>query len=226
MSLIRYRPFPVTSLQDQINRMFDEFDRQFFEQNGEGLGGGAFAPAMDVKEDADAYTVHLEVPGLKSENIQLSLQDNALTVRGMKEQKAESGDNQYRRVERIYGSFARSITLPRPVDGSKVAANLEHGVLTIVLPKLEEAKPRQISIGGSATVTGDNGISGGRTVTVASDSSSDHTARETLEEVAHTDGANTSLTTEDGSDAPAPTNPSESSPDDPKPTGEHAGQPS
>jgi len=222
MSLIRYRPLPVTNLQDQINRMFDEFDRQFFGQGGEGLGGGAFAPAMDVKEDADAYTVHLEVPGLKSENIQLSLQDNALTVRGTKEQKAETGDNQYRRVERSYGSFARSVTLPRPVDGGKVTANMEHGVLTIVLPKLEEAKPRQISIGGSATVTGDNGSTGGRTVTVESE----NTARDNVEATAHTEGANTSLSTQEGSDTPAPTNPSETSPGDPKPTGEHAGQPS
>jgi len=222
MSLIRYRSFPASSLQTQINQMFDEFDRQFFGEGSEGLGGGAFAPAMDVKEDADAYTVHLEVPGLKSENVQLTLQDNALIVRGIKEQKAETGENQYRRVERSYGSFARSVTLPRPVDGSKVMANLKHGVLTIVLPKLEEAKPRQISIGGSATVTGDTGATGGRTLTVASE----NTARDNVEETARTTGANTSLSTEDGSDTPAPTNPSETSPDDPKPTGEHAGQPS
>lgn len=148
MSLIRYRAYPLMNLQQQINRMFDDFDR-VAHGGGEGLGGGMFAPAMDVKEDGDGYTVHLEVPGVRQEDLSLMLQDSVLTVRGRKEQANEVNEGQFRRVERSYGSFARSITLPRPVDSSKVEAHLEDGVLRIHLPKLEEARPRQINIGAS-----------------------------------------------------------------------------
>lgn len=145
MSLVRYT-HPMMGLQQQINRMFDQFDSNLF-GHLEGLGEGMFAPPVDVKEDADAYTVHLEVPGVAQENLQLSLQDNVLTIRGTKEQKQETGEGRYRRVERSYGSFARSLSLPRNVDGSGVTANLEDGVLEVRLPKREESRPRQISVG-------------------------------------------------------------------------------
>lgn len=146
MSLIRYMPFPSGNFTQQINRMFEDFDNQF--GRFEGLGGGTFAPALDVKEDADTYTVALEVPGIAEDNLQISLENNVLTVHGTKEQKQEEeGEGRYRRVERSYGSFTRSVTLPRNVDGNSVAANLTDGILTITLPKEEQAKPRQISIG-------------------------------------------------------------------------------
>jgi len=147
MSLIRYTPFPTSNLQQQINRMFEDFHpgaEQF-----EGLGGGTFAPALDVKEDADSYIVSLEVPGIAQENLNISLENNVLTIRGNKEQKREEKEGEFRRVERSYGSFARSVTLPRNVDAGKVAANLSDGVLTIDLPKEEQAKPRQINIGAT-----------------------------------------------------------------------------
>lgn len=155
MSLIRYRAFPMTALQQQVNRMFDQFDNDFF-SGSEGLGGGMFTPAVDVKEDADSYTVHLEAPGLKQEQLQITLQDNVLTIRGRKEQSASQNDHQFRRIERSYGSFARSITLPRAVDASQVNAHLEDGLLEVRLPKLEGAKPRQISIGATQTIMQNN----------------------------------------------------------------------
>jgi len=113
----------------------------------EGLGEGMFTPPVDIKEDADAYTVHLEVPGVSQDNLHLSLQDNVLTIKGSKEQKQESGEGRYRRIERSYGSFARSLSLPRNVDATRVEANLEDGVLEVRLPKREESKPRQINVG-------------------------------------------------------------------------------
>lgn len=149
MSLIRYTPFPISNLQQQINRMFDDFGPGFGQYGSqfEGLGGGTFAPALDVKEDADSYIVSIEVPGIAQENLNISLENNVLTVRGTKEQRRDEKDRELRRVERSYGSFARSVTLPRNVDASKVAANLNDGVLTIDLPKEDQAKPKQISIG-------------------------------------------------------------------------------
>jgi HSP20 family protein len=146
MSLIRYTPFPVGNFTQQLNRMFEDFDNTF--GRSEGLGGGTFAPALDVKEDSDSYTVALEVPGILQENLQISLENNVLSIHGTKEQKKEEeGEGRYRRVERSFGSFTRSVTLPRNVDVNGVAADLTDGVLTVTLPKEEQAKPRQISIG-------------------------------------------------------------------------------
>jgi HSP20 family protein len=150
MSLIRYTPFPGGGFTAQLNRIFEDFDHTL--RRFDGLGGGNFAPALDVKENDEAYTVSLEVPGIALQDLEISLENNVLTVRGKKEQKKDDNKNGYRRVERSYGSFVRSVTLPRSVDVNGVQANLVDGVLTIDLPKEEQAKARQISIG--TTVTG------------------------------------------------------------------------
>lgn len=148
MALVRYSAYPLSNLQNQVNRMFDQFDQGFEHSSlNEGLGGGMFRPAVDVREDADAYTIHVEVPGIAQENLDISMQQNTLLIRGRKEQKSDSSEGQFRRVERSYGSFSRALSLPRNVDGARVSANLNDGVLEIRLPKSEESKPRQISIG-------------------------------------------------------------------------------
>jgi len=147
MSLIRYQSYPISTLQQQINRMFDQFGGAG--EFPEGLGGGTFAPAMDVRENIESYEVSMELPGVRQEDVNISLENNVLTVSGSKEQRSEQNEEEYRRVERSYGSFTRSITLPRNVDVQNVTAALEDGVLTIRLPKSEESKPRQISIGNT-----------------------------------------------------------------------------
>ncbi len=149
MSLIRYG-HPMLGLQQQVNRMFDQFDSDLFGRM-EALGEGMFAPAVDVKEDADAYTIHLDVPGVAQDKLQLMLQNNVLTIKGIKEQKTEDGAGRYRRVECSYGSFSRSLSLPHSVDGSAVTANLEDGVLEVTLPKREDARPRQINVGTTSS---------------------------------------------------------------------------
>ena len=146
MAIVRYSTYPLTNLQQQMNRMFEQFDKELLGHSDD-LGGGMFRPAVDVKEDADGYTVQVEVPGVPQENLNITMQENTLLIKGQREQKQEFGDAQFRRVERSYGSFARSLQLPRNVDGTKVSANLHDGVLDIRLPKLEESKPRQINIG-------------------------------------------------------------------------------
>jgi len=152
MSLVRYS-HPMLHLQQQVNRMFDHFDSDLFGRL-EDLGNGMFTPAVDVKEDAEAYTVHLEVPGVVQENLQLMLQDNVLTIKGTKEKKSDEGESRFRRVERSYGSFVRSLSLPRSVDGAAVTANLEDGVLEVRLPKREDARPRQINVGVTREANG------------------------------------------------------------------------
>jgi len=146
MSLIRYTPYSAAHMQQQLNQILDQFDTDLFGRSEE-LGGGMFTPAVDVKEDADAYVVQMEVPGVKQDNLNISLQENVLTIRGHKTQQQERTEGQFRRVERSYGSFARSLSLARHVDGDGVTANLHDGVLEVRLPKLEAAKPRQITVG-------------------------------------------------------------------------------
>lgn len=135
MSLIRFS-YPLQA--QSPNALLHAFS--------EGLGEGVFAPPVDVKEDAEAYTVLLDVPGVSQDDIHVELQDNILAIKGTKEQKSEV-EGRYRRVERRYGSFARTLQLPRNVDENGVTANLEDGVLEIRLPKREDARPRQINVG-------------------------------------------------------------------------------
>lgn len=145
MAIFRYEPY---ALQQQINQLFDELLGNEPFGRSEELGGGMFSPPLDVRENNDAYIVQLDLPGVAQDNLNVTLQEGVLLVRG--EKPARSGDGgsarKYRRVERPYGTFARSLRLPRNVDGSAVQANLRDGVLTVTLPKSPEARPRQIAI--------------------------------------------------------------------------------
>lgn len=145
MSLVRYTVNPWNTLQQQINNLFDQIDVSPVRL--EGLSEGSYAPPLDLKEDADAYHVMLEVPGVPQDKLNLSLQDNVLTIKGHKEQTQRHNDSASQRIERNYGGFTRMVALPQAVDGSKVAARLENGILSVTLPKEERAKPRQIAIG-------------------------------------------------------------------------------
>ena len=107
---------------------------------------GRLAPAMDVAEDDGQYTITVELPGAKRDDVVVELHDNVLTIRGEKKSEREEKKEQVRWVERTYGSFSRSFTLPPNADGTKVQAGFENGVLTLAIPKAEEAKPRQIHI--------------------------------------------------------------------------------
>jgi HSP20 family protein len=103
-------------------------------------------PAVDVLERDDAFEVKAELPGLKKEQVKITLRDDILTIRGEKKQEPEEEKRQYRRSERSYGMFQRSFTLPASVRHDKIDATFQDGVLTVVLPKSEEAKPRDIEV--------------------------------------------------------------------------------
>lgn len=145
MAIIRWRPGrDLWSLRDDMNDLFDSF----FGQTGERreFGEGVWNPATDVSETENAILVATEVPGLKKEDISISIRDNILTLKGEKKQEKTYKDENLHRVERCYGCFNRSFTLPSMVDTSKVKATYKDGILTIELPKKEEAKPKEISI--------------------------------------------------------------------------------
>ena len=105
-----------------------------------------WAPTLDVHEDKDSFIVKVEVPGLKRDDINVSLQDGALVISGERKEEKINEGTEVHRQERFYGKFQRALTLPAPVAADKVKANYKDGVLIVTLPKAEEAKPKQIDV--------------------------------------------------------------------------------
>lgn len=106
----------------------------------------AWAPACDIFEDKDGIRIIAEIPGLKPEDVKISMENNTLTIRGEKKQVAEEKTERVHRYERTYGAFERSFALPNTVDAERVNAHVENGLLTVTLPKMERAKPREIAV--------------------------------------------------------------------------------
>jgi HSP20 family protein len=153
MTLVRWNPrresaaFPsdVLSMQREINKMFDTFFRGGMMEEGD-LATASWAPAVDIAEHDNEYLVKLELPGVNKDDVKITMQENILIVRGEKKQEKESKDSNYRRVERSFGSFQRSFTLPTTVKSDKIEASYKDGILSITLPKAEEAKRKQIEV--------------------------------------------------------------------------------
>ncbi len=152
MALIRWEPArELNSLQSEMNRFFNTF----FDAPAQGGGNGGalrrWVPAMDLVETRDGYVLRADLPGLTESDIDIEVENNVLTVSG--ERKAEHRDESegYYRVERAFGSFARSLTLPEGVDADAVQASFDKGVLEVRIPKPEETKPHrvQIAVGGT-----------------------------------------------------------------------------
>ncbi len=134
----------ISSLQNEMNRMLDQFFRG--EAPEFSVESGTWLPPVDLSETADKVVVKAEVPGIDPKEINISIQDNTLLIKGeKKEEKEEKGKNYYR-MERRYGNFSRSIALPASVDTNKISAECKNGVLEITLQKKEEVKPKQISV--------------------------------------------------------------------------------
>jgi HSP20 family protein len=150
--LTRWQPLrEFSSLQDRINRVFHESYRG--EGRDEALTASSFAPAVDVYEDEHQVTLKIEVPGIDEKDIDVRVENNTLTVTGERKIESEEKEENYRRVERQYGSFTRTFTLPQTVDSESVSANYDKGVLKIALPKKAEAKPKQIKVNVSGQKT-------------------------------------------------------------------------
>jgi len=148
MFALRNSHSPLADLQvasTSLNRLFDEALRAWPDA-GSPLGG-AWMPPVDVHETTSEVRISAEIPGVKPDNVRISVENNVLTLRGEKEQQDPERENGKRghRLERTYGMFERSFTVPSTVDAEKIQARYEHGVLTVILPKAERAKPRQIS---------------------------------------------------------------------------------
>ncbi|MBI2528369.1 MAG: Hsp20/alpha crystallin family protein [Candidatus Rokubacteria bacterium] len=134
-ALVPFSGFP--SLRKEMERFFDRFgDWEFPELRP----FGDWAPSLDVSETKEAFVVKAEIPGIEPKEIQVSLDNQMLTLKGEKKHEKEEKEEQFYRMERAYGAFARSVRLPAPVDGSKVTAAFKNGLLTVTLPKAPGAK--------------------------------------------------------------------------------------
>jgi HSP20 family protein len=151
MNIIRYQRYPqrelsatldgLASVRNELDRVFESSFNSFFRPLG---SLNRWNPAVDVHQDNERFTVYAELPGLKKEEIEISLNGDTLTIGG--ERKHEATADQGSRTERYFGKFQRSLTLPVPVNSEKVNATYTDGILKIVLPKAEEAKPKQIPV--------------------------------------------------------------------------------
>ncbi|MCC6397614.1 MAG: Hsp20/alpha crystallin family protein [Bacteroidetes bacterium] len=136
-------PSEVLGIQKEINRMFDSFFRG---PEDDGLQTTSWNPLVDVTENDHAYLLNVELPGVSRNDVKIVVQDNQLTIRGEKKQEKESKNSNYHRVERSYGSFQRTFTLPSTVKAEKIEANYNDGVLSITVPKAEEARAKEIEV--------------------------------------------------------------------------------
>src|SRR3981081_3519930 len=140
--LTRWEPFrEFSTLHDRMNRLFRETQGN---SQDESLTSSSFAPPVDVYEDEHNITLKIEVPGIEEKDIDVRIENNTLTVHGERKFETEEKEENFRRVERQYGSFTRSFTLPNTVDADQIQANYDKGILKIQLAKKAEAKPKQI----------------------------------------------------------------------------------
>jgi HSP20 family protein len=150
MAIVRWEPFrDLAGLQERMNRLFEESLRT----RGTGSGqeedwalGGSWAPPVDIYEHEGNIVLKAELPGIDPKDVELRVENNVLTVRGQRKLEEEVKRDNYHRIERAYGVFTRQFTLPTTVDAEKIKADYKEGVLKIVIPKREEAKPKQITI--------------------------------------------------------------------------------
>jgi HSP20 family protein len=155
MALVRWEPVrELDALQSEMNRLFDGFFGAGRGTNG--TRARRWIPAMDLVESEDHLVLRADLPGMSEDDIEIEIKDGVLTVSGERKSEQEHKDEGYYRVERAFGSFSRSLTLPDGVSADQVSANFDKGVLEVRIPKPEERKPQRVQIGtGSGDVEGE-----------------------------------------------------------------------
>jgi HSP20 family protein len=145
MAIVRWEPFrDLMATQREFDRLFRE---AFTPSGAEGeVSTRTWAPPVDIYENGDSLVLKAELPGINPDDVEIRVEDNTLYLKGERKFEKEVKEQNYHRVERTYGTFTRTFTLPNSVDADKVAANYKDGVLTLTMPKKEEAKPKTIKI--------------------------------------------------------------------------------
>jgi HSP20 family protein len=147
MGVVRYDPFrDLRNLHEEVNRLFTGNVGRAFED--EGIARGSWSPSVDIYENKEQIVLEAELPGMSREDFDLSVENNVITLRGERHFEKKDETDNYHRVERAYGAFLRSFTLPSTVSGEGASAEYRNGVLRVVLPKKEETKARRIEVKG------------------------------------------------------------------------------
>jgi HSP20 family protein len=152
MTIVRWEPLrEFGTLQNEMNRLFNSV----FDSPAPGNGGTMrrWMPPMDLVETEDHFVLRADLPGLSEDDVRIELEDATLTISGERKAEHESKSEGFYRVERAFGAFSRTLTLPQGIDPEAVAASFDRGVLEVRIPKPEQRKPRRIEIGGSDTKT-------------------------------------------------------------------------
>jgi HSP20 family protein len=145
MAIIRWDPFrDLITLREKMNRLFEEAASSRGEEKD--LISSSWTPSVDIYETEHEVVLTAEVPGIDDKDIEIKIEDNTLTLKGERSLEKETKEENYHRIERAYGSFYRSFSIPNYIDAEKIKAEHEHGVLKVVMPKKQELKPRKIKV--------------------------------------------------------------------------------
>jgi HSP20 family protein len=151
-ALVRWDPGrELDALQSDVSRVFDAF---FGTRSGNGVATRRWVPAIDLIEEDDHLVLRADLPGLNEEDVNVEVKDGVLTISGERRAEEKTEDKGYHRVERAYGSFSRSLSIPEGIDPEQVSAEFDNGVLEVRIPKPEERKPHRVQI-GKGTVEGE-----------------------------------------------------------------------
>jgi len=143
MTLVRWNPMrDMMTMQEQMSRLMNEA----YGRRSDEMDYGAWLPPVDLKEEETRYVVDVELPGLKKEDIEVHLENGVLTIRGERRFEKDTQKENYHRIERAYGKFSRSFSLPTRVNPEGISAQYRDGVLQVIVPKAEESKPKKIAI--------------------------------------------------------------------------------
>ncbi|MDH4261949.1 MAG: Hsp20/alpha crystallin family protein [Spirochaetia bacterium] len=144
MAIVHWDPF--REMEDLLDKYSRTPIKSLLRKRDDGLLSSDWMPTMDIKENKDSYLIKAELPGVEKENVNISIEDGVLTIKGEKKTEKEEKDDKTHRVECSYGSFFRSFTLPREVKSDQIEASYKDGILKLKIPKSEESKPKQIEV--------------------------------------------------------------------------------
>jgi HSP20 family protein len=150
MTLVKWNPSrELLNVEREFNKLFNTFNRRFGLDDSkmdEELENAVWSPLTDISENKDQYILKMDLPGVSKDNLKLSFHDGELIISGERQQEKEDKDSKYHRIERTYGKYYRSFTLPQTIQADRINAEFKDGQLTITVPKSEEAKPKELEI--------------------------------------------------------------------------------
>jgi len=144
MNMVRYRPWnSLEQMRQEMDRLFEDMSER---EEGGGLVATDWVPAVDIRDETDQWLIHADIPGVKPEDIEVGMENGVLTIKGERNEEKTEGEGEYKRTERIRGTFFRRFTLPDTADAENIKARSNNGVLEVTIPKQAKTQPRRITV--------------------------------------------------------------------------------